>query len=169
MGPKTNNIGFHMRSQSNLTTIIARSAINPEKLVKIGPVYSETIGLEWIVKQEALSAVWGYSRSLKTADRQITHNFLFVFHSNCMPIGLSHAVSEIWRNENNYVATANKHWLRPLRWQKKKNFRSFVYSYSSTKYQSCKFDGNLSGRCRDQSSLKINKKHKQNKSQPKEG
>jgi len=43
---------------------------------------------------------------------------------------LSHTVLEIWRDENNFVATANKKWLpwqRPLR-GRKNNFRSLIYT-----------------------------------------
>ena len=33
------------------------------------------------------------------------------YSTSVVTICLSHAVSEIWRDENNYVATANKNWL----------------------------------------------------------
>ena len=57
------------------------------------------------------------------------------YSTSVVTICLSHAVSEIWRDENNYVATANKNWLP---WQSlwggesEKNFRSFINSHSST-------------------------------------
>jgi len=46
------------RSQPSITAIIyARNATNPEHFAKIGGIHSEIIGLEPIVKPEAVSVV----------------------------------------------------------------------------------------------------------------
>jgi len=87
------------RSLPNFTAVICnRRATNPENWTKISHVHFEINGFKQIVKTGSSFGGWGHSRSLRMVpfDRSQHATSYSPFIAT---ICLSHAVSEIWRDE----------------------------------------------------------------------